>query len=542
MPAVLTPKAKELIAEIQEEVAMPTPTNGQPEPALEVEATPEIMPEPMPNAPAPPEPQTIVVEAQPPAGKKKAVSRSGQTKVPSANVVVNQVIGSAVSFRISKNNNGTMAYIGEYTLDDLRPSGNDMERFIQENLIDRHGDGKFFVQAKNGQGGVAREREYTVLSPYRPAAGGVNPTQGAAEGKLLDLLSSQLRTMHEEARNKPQPDPIAQMRAMQELMGPKQDSSGMMMAMMMMQQQSSGPDPRLAVLEMQLAEAQRRAAEPPPLPPPPLPPPPPPDNTLRDLIPFLTREQPSVVDQMLKALPLIQPMISNMFGGRNDMAAEMQKLQLDHLKEKISELSMPHNPLDDLAGQIEAVRNLGSVLGGAPAESAVKYFFENFGTNMEALGSAAKAIRGEENQARLGPGSGEAPAALPAPAAPAAPAEGHPLPPDFHTAMEAVNNADDDKERLMLMLAALQILHQQSEHYRSIPTKMMTQVRMNLPDQFFKSVEMFMTDCENEGLIGPEAAAAVVRAAKTNFSEIRKMMQAAEEATGGNEEKNETQA
>jgi len=525
------PVNQELVREIQQELGIEMATQEEINdllPDLPAENIPSNghgdFIEPMADVGPAPESPTAVSYVEVPVKN----TRRGAAKPPAANPAtkttgqaeINKVLGSAVTFRFSKiDDRGSVVYLNEFGIDDLRYVGGDVERFIQENLISMAGDGAFLVEAKNEQGSITKSKRYNVLSPYRPAQGGFTPPP--VDNKIVDRLLSKIERAEEAERNRPQVDPFQQLQRMQELMGPKSDP--MLLFMMMQQQQPKGPDPELAMMRMQLEQLKN---VPPPMPPPPPPPPAPPTlvEQLIQLAPILApfvdklvnrKEPPSFIDQAHQLLSVFGPTFKDMFGGRNDAAAEIHKLQLEHLTEKIADLSTG----DSVGSTIETLRQikeLNKEIGGGPAESSVKYFFENFQQNMQGLATAARAFRGtEEGQPRL-------PKAAATPPPP--PAEPPPLPQAFHDIMVKLNAADTDELRLMLMLEALKILHDQTEYYRPIPQKLIAQVKMGLRDQFKVDVGMFMQDIVDNNLLSQEAADKVIAAASAHFDDVKKLL------------------
>ena len=532
------PDNQQLVREIQEELGM----IQEPEMATQEEIN-DLLPdlpaetipsnghgdfiEPMADVGPVPESPTAVSYVEVPVKN----TRRGAAKSPAANPAskttgqaeINKVLGSAVTFRFSKiDDRGSVVYLNEFNIDDLRYVGGDVERFIQENLISMAGDGAFLVEAKNEQGAITKSKRYNVLSPYRPAQGGFSPPP--VDNKIVDRLLSKIERAEEAERNRPQVDPFQQLRQMQELMGSKSDGMmPMMMLLMQQNQQQKGPDPELAMVRMHLEQIKN---QPQPLPPPP-PPPPPPPTLIEQLVPLIPliqpllqrKEQPSFIDQAGQFMGLFGPMIKDMFGGRNDASSEIHRLQLEHLKEKIEDLSTGDN-ISSTIDNLRQAKELFKEIGGGPAESSVKYFFENFQGNMHALSGAVKAMRGGEDQPRL---PGAPPAAKPAPSAAEPPA----LPAAFHEIMVKLNAAETDEMRLMLLLEALKILHDQTEYYKPIPQKLVAQVKMGLKDQFKASVGMFLEDIVSNGLLSQEAADKVIAASSAHFDDVKKLLEGA---------------
>jgi len=528
------PDNQQLVREIQQELGIEMSTQEEINdllPDLPAETIPSNVHsdfiEPMADVGPAPESPTAISYVEVPATK----GRRGAAKPPAANPAskttgqaeINKVLGSAVTFRFSKiDDRGSVVYLNECSIDDLRYVGGDVERFIQENLITMAGDGAFLVEAKNEQGAITKSKRYNVLSPYRPAQGGFAPP--AVDNKIVDRLLSKIERAEEAERNRPQVDPFQQLRQMQELMGPKSDPMLLLM-MMQQQQQPRGPDPELAMMRMQLE--QLKNVPPPMLPPPP--PPPAPPTLIEQLVPLIPliqpllqrKEQPSFIDQAGQFMGMFGPMIKDMFGGRNEASSEIHRLQLEHLKEKIEDLSTGDS-VGLTIDTLRQIKKLNKEIGGGPAESSVKYFFENFQQNMTGLAEAARALRGQDRQ----------PPRLPSPAAPP-PAKSSDEPPAlpaaFHEIMVKLNSADTDELRLMLMLEALRVLHDQTEYYKPIPQKLMAQVKMGLRDQFKISVEMFMQDIVNNGLLPQEAADRVIAAASAHFDDVRKLLKESED-------------
>lgn len=178
---------------------------------------------------------------------------------------ISRLVPGAESLRIYKMQQGTLAYVKDLAIRDVKTSGGDLEAHLARYIVPTFKEGEYHISIVDPNGKLIRAGMITFAAP---------PTIPQEEG-VLGLLRDQL-AKQEAKMNQPTPDPIDQMIKMQQaikmLSGGKENASmDPMQMMLMMQMMSPKPaqpaiDPTLAAIvdrmdrRLEAMEKERAAA------------------------------------------------------------------------------------------------------------------------------------------------------------------------------------------------------------------------------------------------------------------------------------------